>query len=408
MKRLTSIVAAAAAILGLVGCQPKGPATFSLTVNVIDAGLESPVALPESYTVTITNTSTMASVEVVTENGIATVEGLLSGVYDVTATSTVVDGGATYIFTATSKAVSVLANATLDLQVSFSKSSALIFKEIYYSGAPGDGYYFRDQFYEIYNQSDATVYADGLCIATTFYANYDYTLFYEYPIDNPSDYVFVQKVWQIQGSGTDYPIAPGESFIIAQWATDHTRDDLSKGLSTVNLSGAEFEAVEAESTLWNGIVLTDNAAINMKLAINSLGYNTPQWLTQVGGDSYIIFNPSTELANDNFLSPTNSTSSMTAVREVLISDILDAVQTGSDETRATTLGLPAVLDAGFQHLDGNYTGKSISRKMTGETEDGRPIFQDTNNTTNDFEIMETPQLRRYGVGCPSWNTWISK
>ena len=176
-------------------------------------------------------------------------------------------------------------------------------------------------------------------------------------------------------------------------------------MSQVDLSGAEFEAVIEESTLWNGIVLTDNAAINMEKTVNSTGYNMPQWLTSVSGSSYVIFNPSTPLKNDEFILASNVENTV-AAREIAIADVLDAVQAGSDETRASTLGLPTVLDAGFQYLGASYLGKSIARKKTGETEDGRPIFQDTNNTTNDFEIFDTPQVRRYDVGVPSWNNWI--
>ena len=405
MKKFSLFVAAAAVAFGFAACQPKGPSTFSLTVTVSDQGVESPVGLPDSYTVTLTNTSTMASTELETENGEVVFEGLVAGVYDVNASATLVEGGSTFIFSGSSKSVSVLADAEAAVSIAFSKSSALIFKEIYYCGAPGDSYYFRDQFYEIYNQSDATVYADGLCIAETFYANWDFSLFYEWDIANPSDYVFAQTIWQIKGSGTDYPIAPGESIVIAQWAVDHRREDLSKGMSQVDLSGAEFEAVIEESTLWNGIVLTDNAAINMEMTVNASGYNPPQWLTSVGGAAYVIFNPSSPLKNDEFILASNVENTV-AAREIAIADILDAVQAGSDETRASTLGLPTVLDAGFQYLGASYLGKSIARKKTGETEDGRPIFQDTNNTTNDFEIFDTPQVRRYDVGVPSWNNWI--
>ena len=405
MKKFSLFVAAAAVAFGFAACQPKGPSTFSLTVTVSDQGVESPVGLPDSYTVTLTNTSTMASTELETENGVVVFEGLVAGVYDVNANATLVEGGSTYIFSGSSKSVSVLADAEAAVSITFSKSSALIFKEIYYCGAPGDGYYFRDQFYEIYNQSDETVYADGLCIAETYFANWDYSIFYEWDIADADKYVFAQLIWQIKGNGTDYPIAPGESIVIAQWAVDHRREDLSKGMSQVDLSGAEFEAVIEESTTWNGIVLTDNAAINMDLVVNSTGRQPWQWLTSVSGSTYVIFNPSTPLKNEEFVLATNVESTV-PVREIAIADVLDAVQAGSDETRASTLGLPAVLDAGFQYLGGNYLGKSIARKKTGETEDGRPIFQDTNNTTNDFEIFDTPQVRRYDVGVPSWNNWI--
>lgn len=54
-------------------------------------------------------------------------------------------------------------------------------------------------------------------------------------------------------------------------------------------------------------------------------------------------------------------------------------------------------------VGGSYVGKSVARKMIGTRPDGSPIFQDTNNSTQDFEIQDTPQLRRYGVKMPAWN-----
>ena len=60
-------------------------------------------------------------------------------------------------------------------------------------------------------------------------------------------------------------------------------------MSQVDLSGAEFEAVIEESTTWNGIVLTDNAAINMDVLDDSkvlLGVNTT---SQMNGLNVILY-----------------------------------------------------------------------------------------------------------------------
>jgi hypothetical protein len=111
------------------------------------------------------------------------------------------------------------------------------------------------------------------------------------------------------------------------------------------------------------------------------------------------------LKNSDFITATNASWGNTG-REILLSDILDGVQAVGDATRATTLGLPTSVDAGYIFLPkGTYTGQSISRKVSSKTADGRVILQDTNNTTNDFEIQDTPVIRRDGAGKPSWNTW---
>ena len=50
--------------------------------------------------------------------------------------------------------------------------------------------------------------------------------------------------------------------------------------------------------------------------------------------------------------------------------------------------------------------ESIARKVKETREDGTVVYQDTNNTTNDFEVKKDPQLRRNGAKVPSWNSWI--
>ena len=59
---------------------------------------------------------------------------------------------------------------------------------------------------------------------------------------NPDDYIYCGAVWQIpaEGNGKNYPVAPGESIIIAQIAQNHT---VIKPTSPVDLSKAEFEPV---------------------------------------------------------------------------------------------------------------------------------------------------------------------
>lgn len=405
-KNLIGIIVAIATLL-MTSCEEKIK-TITVSVKVDDTEITD-ISLPESYEVSITNFATAEVITANTENGTAVFADIVPGLYKVNAVAVVVDGGFNYTLTGSVDNADFLEQEdAVTVKVFATKESALIFKEIYYCGAKGDNYYFRDQFYEIYNNGNETVYADGLCIAETFFANWDFSVFYEFDIPDAENYVFTQKIWQLPGNGKDYPIKPGESFVIAQWATDHTDATLSNGYSPVNLKGAEFEAFCGESTTWTGITLTDEAALNMTMVVNATGYNMPQWLTSVSGSTYILFQPSTPLRTDNFIVPVNASTGSENAHEILISDIIDGVQTVSDETRLQTLGLPAVLDAGAIWCSGIYVGESIIRKIKETREDGRIIYQDTNNTSNDFEVKTDPQVRRNGEGVPSWNTWITK
>ena len=392
------------AVLAMVGCQKTGTKTISINVRVdeakiVAAGIQS----PDSYDVTVSNFATGSTIEAKTENGLATATGIVPGVYTVTVSGSQNQGGFIYTIAGSESNVSLIADgAEVVVKVDAVKEAALVFKEIYYTGVKD--FYFRDQFYEIYNNSTEVVYADNLCIAETIFASYDKSIIYEWPIENADQYVFVKVVWQIQGDGHSYPIKPGESFVISQWATNHKAESLSKGVSPVDLTGAEFEAIEKESTAPSGLVLTDNPAINMKKVIQA-GYAMPQWLTSVSGSQYIIFKPSKPLKNEDFITATNADYNGVG-REVLISDVIDAVQTVSDETGMNVLGLPKVLDAGAIWCSGQYVGESIARKIKETRPDGTKVYQDSNNTTNDFEVKKDPQVRRYDAKVPSWNTWI--
>jgi len=395
------------AVLAMVGCQKTGTKTISINVKVDETKLVAAgIPSPESYGVKISNFATGSVIETTTENGIATAVGIIPGVYTVTVSASQNQGGFTYTLAGSESNVSLIADgAEVVVKVDAVKEAALVFKEIYYTGVDPANFYFRDQFYEIYNNSTEVVYADGLCIAETVFANYDKSIIYEWPIENADQYVFARVIWQLPGDGKTYPVQPGESFVIAQWATNHKAENLSKGLSPVDLTGAEFEAIEKETT-FNGILLTDNLAINMKKVVQA-GYAMPQWLTSTDGSRYVLFKPSKPLKNEDFITATNADYQGTA-REIAISDVIDAVQAVNNESGMSVLGLPTALDAGAIWCSGSYVGESIARKIKETRPDGTKVYQDTNNTSNDFEVKKDPQLRRYGAKVPSWNTWINK
>lgn len=395
------------AVLAMVGCQKTGTKTISINVKVDETKLVAAgIPSPESYKVKISNFATGSVIETTTENGIATAVGIIPGVYTVTVSASQNQGGFTYTIAGSESNVSLIADgAEVVVNVDAVKEAALVFKEIYYTGVDPANFYFRDQFYEIYNNSTEVVYADGLCIAETVFANYDKSIIYEWPIENADQYVFARVIWQLPGDGTTYPVQPGESFVIAQWGTNHKAENLSKGLSPVDLTGAEFEAIEKETT-FNGILLTDNLAINMKKVVQA-GYAMPQWLTSTDGSRYVLFKPSKPLKNEDFITATNADYQGTA-REIAISDVIDAVQAVNNESGMSVLGLPTALDAGAIWCSGSYVGESIARKIKETRPDGTNVYQDTNNTSNDFEVKKDPQVRRYGAKVPSWNTWINK
>ena len=417
-KSILFIALLAIAGAAIISCTKENKVkTISVSAEISEENVEEGLPKPETYEVTFTNTSTMQSVTVESENGTAVATGIIPGLYTVSAYGSAVSGGYSFTYTGTATNVNFAAdNDKVTLKVSAVKESALVFKEIYYSGctvvppSEEDSWgttYFYDQFYEIYNNSSETVYADGLCFGITVFADYKFETIYDYDIADKDKYIFMQVIWQIPGDGATYPVKPGESFIIAEWATNHKAENLAQDKSPVDLSGAEFETFIKAGTLWNGITLTDEAAINLERVVDAAANPyLPQYLTSVSGACYVLFKPSKPLVNSDFIVPTNATPSINNyAREVLISDVIDAVEAISDETRVKVLGLPSTLDAGYIWCSNTFSGESICRKIKETKEDGRIVYQDTNNTCNDFEVSTTPTIRRNGAKVPSWNTW---
>ena len=90
--------------------------------------------------------------------------------------------------------------------------------------------------------------------------------------------------------------------------------------------------------------------------------------------------------------------------------ILDAVECVDNEAKVSAKRIPGVLDAGCTWVDNSYNGLGVYRKQSLDEsgnpiqrENGAYIYQDTNNSTDDFERKVTPMFRRFGAKMPSWN-----
>ncbi len=396
MKK-TFLALAAAAALVLAGCD-KEETQVAATVTVDASGLEAGAPVPDSYKVTLSNTSTTEVFTAQTENGSATFT-VTPGIYTILVEGSAASDGNAYTYSGNGRMVATSDGAAETVAVTATKAAALIFKEVFYSGH--FDWYFRDQYYEIYNNSDQTVYADGLCIADLDMYDFDGTPI-EYDIPDAQNYLFSQFVWQVPGDGDDYPLAPGESIVIAQWATNHATDELGGELGK-DLYGAEFEAIEGESTLWNGTVITDNPAVNMIKYASA--YTMPQWLTSVGGAGLVLFFPTDDMDGTALTYQVGSDSIYGAALAIPVGCVVDVVNTCSDAASATLSNIPASMDAGYVFCSANYSNESIVRKVAETKEDGRVVYKDTNNSLSDFEVSTEPQIRRGGSGTPSWNTW---
>jgi hypothetical protein len=351
---------------------------------------------PGTFIVKLINYAERFEVSAVTDaSGQVTVPGIIPGIYTVTVSAEKNYNG--FLFNYSGNAVNVdivTNNKEITIDVGASKSGALVMKEIYYCGSktPTGGSYFRDQFYEIYNNSEAVQNVRGLCIAIlnplTATANLPV-----WPGDDAAQYVYASAIWQVP-KDKDYLLNPGEAIIIAQMADDHTKSNLNPS-SPVNLLTAEFETFVNATSLIN-----DNPAINMFMAF--WPSPTPQWLTTVFGGAFVIFIPVEPIDPTKYVSPVGSTSKN---YRVAIDLVIDAVELVGNPNQVQLKRMPAVLDAGAATVNGTYISKSVARKIKTTLDDGRIIYYDTNNSSEDFEVMSPPVIRRNGSKAPAWNTW---
>ena len=141
-----------------------------------------------------------------------------------------------------------------------------------------------------------------------------------------------------------------------------------------------------------------------------------QYLMSVFGPAYCMF----RVPQGTTYDPVNNVNlhskdlskpkSRTLYAKIPIKWVLDAVECVHNEGMASGKRVRAVLDAGMTWVGSSYCGQGVARKVSlnenGDTlrrANGALIFQDTNNSTDDFERNVTPVLHRYHVGVPSWN-----
>jgi len=342
-------------------------------------------------------------------------EDIVPGIYTVTASGSGTDaeGNEYYVNGNAVNQALYGENPTLDISMQGLKVSPLVFKEIYFAGSrtPLNVVWFRDQFYEIYNNSAEMQYLDGIYFANLTPGK-STTKLPLWPEEDGNNYAYAERVWKFPGDGTDYPLQPGESCVIAQFAANHKLEQYNPN-SPVDLSSAEFEfnmdnanfpdqpAVDMVHVFYNG-----------KAAKGTM----PQYLTSVFGGAYVIFRvPKGETydpVNDSSMKTIDLSkpTSTTYYAKIPVSYVLDAVECIDNESKSNSKRVPAVLDAGMTWVGSTYCGLGVARKpQTDEEgeyikrENGAMIFQDANNSTDDFERGVTPQLRRHDTGIPSWN-----
>ena len=292
------------------------------------------------------------------------------------------------LFNASSNGKLVLENGlTFHLNPEYSiLNEGFVIKELYTSGSRSlEGKaYGADKFVEIYNNSDQVLYSDGLCFgvvrSTTTYEPTPW-------MDENGELLPRIPLWSfvaiVPGNGEDHPIQPGESFVIALSGLNH-RDDPNGNPNSIDLSIAAWE-----------FYVEDGKYVDVPSVPNILMQRITQgtaMVFDVRGQNSILFRlPSNNLQDiftdtDNYMvEPGGSFNCFMVPRAWVI----DGVENPRKDDRGVFKRLPPSIDVGYIQHDGSYQKVSIKRKVK-EVLNGRTIYLDTNNSTNDFLTNQEP------------------
>jgi len=325
-------------------------------------------------------------------------------------------------------------NSLTEVELVTGRIGNLLIKQVYFAGSDVRlGASFRDQFIEIHNNSNELVYLDGLYFAQVYGSSsipsdikphqlpngqldWSQSLGQQDPDNANSKYIYSDEVLQIPGTGEDYPLASGKSVIIAATAINHKAPlivndrngeprtyEVPEPDRTINLENAPFEAYfrpfqESQGSTWLDSDIDNPSSVNLEIAFKSFG-GKDLILDTFGRDAYVIFRdnpgeinswnaiPSPAINSDEFSESTST------YLQIPTSVIIDGVEVQrNDPNKAKPKRLPDAIDAGeISTISGKFSSESVIRIKTRET-DGKAFYQDTNNSSVDFEVLDHPEV----------------
>jgi hypothetical protein len=281
------------------------------------------------------------------------------------------------------------AEKRVDLAVGF--SSPLIIREIYYGGCASvaGGTYQRDQYIEVYNNSAAVQYLDSLIVGAMAPANSGAAsgnLWAGKDVIATFSYQFM-----VPGNGRTHPLQPGESAVFVLNAADHSQLGATSGL---RLDKAHFVLYHPEFTMQAvpdpSVVVMDRIGLSQGTAY-ALSVSSPAVVI------YRIPNMREYQANSSEWQKYQPGAVSGILYWHIHKDwILDGVECITNPAAAfVNKRLPSSVDVSYTWLvNGQYKGTAVTRKVEDVLPDGRVVYQDTNNSAEDFEnVPAKPRLR---------------
>jgi len=274
-------------------------------------------------------------------------------------------------------------NRVIDLSAAIVKG--LMISKIYYAGTKDqmDRNYGTDAYIEIFNNSDEPVCIDGKYLGLAESVSPA-----AYPASENPDSIYMRQICRFPGNGSEYPIQPGGSIVIA---AKSARNHQESALNTVDLSHADFEVKVIEGS--------GNPDVPMLPIIsNSTKIQTLNLLTG-GPNAVVLFETDEDVLSWPEVYQRGKTSGE-LFRRIHKSVVIDGVEClkkpAQTDPDVNTKRLQAEIDAGYitiTAVNGN-NHESVDRKVS-RFENGRYYLTDTNNTSADFVVCTDPTPQKY-------------
>lgn len=312
------------------------------------------------------------------------------------------------IFNGTTEGVRLISDMECRVALASSQAGSIVFREIYCGGcskSPEEGGYQFDKYVILHNNSDEVQYLDGLCFGCADPYNSSAnnnvwtstdpatgaTVFPEFvPV--------IQCVWQFGGSGTSFPLAPGEdAVLVVCGAIDHA----SQYPQSVNLNRDGYFVCYNNTYFTNTLyhpVPGDRISADHFLNVVIKTGVANAYPFSINSPAAVIFRAEGMTMSQFVADPDNLTakpgSSLDTVVKVPAEWVVDAVEVFNGSSSSNLKRLQPQLDAGYVTLSATYRGHTLHRHLdeAASAEAGYDIYVDTNNSSTDFYERDTQSL----------------
>ena len=264
---------------------------------------------------------------------------------------------------------------------------------------PEEGTYQSDQYLILHNNDTEPYMLDGLCLGTLSPYNSNAANPWADSQGRLPDFLpVIQAVWRIGGTGSTFPLAPGEDAVVClRGAIDHS----AQYPMSVNLNKPGYfvcyNPVYFPNPLYHpapGSNISEDHYLEVVIKTGQANAYT----VSINSPAFIIFRPEgTDIYDfvqqaDNLVQvPGSSADRVVAVPADWVVDAVEVFNGGSSDNRKR---LPSSVDAGYVTLSETFKGRTLMRRVDDPATraNGFEVLQDTNNSTQDFYERETQSL----------------